>query len=383
MKPLENIIVLEFCQFLAGPSAGLRLADLGARVIKVERPDTGDNCRKLAIKDLYEDDDSLLFHTINRNKESYSANLKSPADIKKVKKLIEKADILTHNFRPGVMEKLGLDYETVKEINPKIVYAVITGYGNKGPWRTKPGQDLLIQSLSGLTWLTGDRGDPPIPFGLSIADLMSGTHLAQGILAALINRNKRNTGALIEVNLLASLIDFQFEVITTYLNDGGQDPVRMLKSNAHAYLSAPYGVYETKDGYIAIAMEKVDFLGALIDCTEIIKYKDSREWFAHRDEIIASLSKTLRQKNTREWLRILEPANIWCSSVYDYEKLIDSEAYKILQMEQDIQLESGRSVKTTRCPIRIDGARLFAKKRAPVLGAHTDSIDKEFDLLSI
>lgn len=156
MRPLENITVLEFCQYMSGPSAGLRLADLGARVIKIERPVTGESGRQLSVKNLFLDNSSLLFHTINRNKESYTADLKSPEGIKKIHKLIGNADVLIHNFRPGVMEKLHLGYDAVKRINPGIIYGAITGYGDSGPWEKKPGQDLLIQSLSGLAWLPGN-----------------------------------------------------------------------------------------------------------------------------------------------------------------------------------------------------------------------------------
>src|SRR5216683_1755195 len=168
-RPLEGLVVLEFSQYLAGPYAGLRLADLGARVIKIERPGTGDAGRQLATKNLFADGDSLIFHTINRNKESYAANLKDGADLEKVKRLIARADVMTHNFRPGVMEKIGLDYQNVRALNPRLVYGVVTGYGKDGPWKDKPGQDLLAQSVSGLTWLTGNSGDPPVPFGLATA----------------------------------------------------------------------------------------------------------------------------------------------------------------------------------------------------------------------
>ena len=137
--PLQGLVVLEFSQYLSGPSAGLRLADLGARVIKIERPKTGDAGRKLVIKNLLVDDSSLLFHTVNRNKESFTADLKDANDMELVKKLITKADVLIHNFRPGVMQKTGLDYASVKEINPRLIYAEITGYGKKGPWKNKPG----------------------------------------------------------------------------------------------------------------------------------------------------------------------------------------------------------------------------------------------------
>ena len=186
MKPLEGIVVLEFCQFLAGPSAGLKLADLGARVIKIERPIKGEACRQLSIKDLFVDESSLLFHTINRNKESFAADLKNPDDLAIVKKLIAKADIMTHNFRPGVMDKIGLAYGEALAVNPKIIYGVVSGYGEKGPWSKKPGQDLLVQSLSGLTWLSGKKSQGPVPFGLSVADIMCGNHFVQGILAALL-----------------------------------------------------------------------------------------------------------------------------------------------------------------------------------------------------
>src|SRR5688500_1803270 len=148
--PLKGLVVLEFSQYLSGPSAGLRLADLGARVIKIERPGTGDACRQLSIKNLWSDGNSLLFHTINRNKESFAADLKNPEDLFIIKKFIEEADVVTHNFRPGVMEKVGLSYAAVKQLNPRIIYAEITGYGKHGPWKKRPGQDLLLQSMSGL-----------------------------------------------------------------------------------------------------------------------------------------------------------------------------------------------------------------------------------------
>jgi crotonobetainyl-CoA:carnitine CoA-transferase CaiB-like acyl-CoA transferase len=172
--PLQGVVVLEFGQYLSGPSAGLRLADLGARVIKVERPKGGDACRSLSIKNLWADDNSLLFHTINRNKESFTADFKSPEDKLILEKLISKADVLTHNFRPGVMEAAGLGYDAVQRINRRIVYGAISGYGKDGPWKGLPGQDLLLQSMSGLAFTTGNAADNPVPFGLSIADTLCG-----------------------------------------------------------------------------------------------------------------------------------------------------------------------------------------------------------------
>jgi crotonobetainyl-CoA:carnitine CoA-transferase CaiB-like acyl-CoA transferase len=279
MKPLEGLLVLEFAQFMAAPSAGLKLADLGARVIKIERPVKGEAGRQIAIKNLFIDGDSLVFHTINRNKESYAADLKNPEDLECIKKLIQQADIITHNFRPGVMEKIGLDFEQVKKLNPKVIYAIVTGYGNKGPWANKPGQDLLIQSLSGLTWLSGTKQKGPVPFGLAVADMVCGAHLCQGILAALIRRAKTQTGALVEVSLMESILDVQFEVLTSYLNDGGKLPDRSLvKGNGHAYLSAPYGIYQTADSYITLAMGNLLHLGEVlgIDLSAYSKKEDQK-----------------------------------------------------------------------------------------------------------
>ena len=161
MRPLEGLLVLDLSQFLSGPSAALRLADLGANVIKVERPDKGDLCRQLYISNLELDGDSTLFHTINRNKRSYAADLKNPKHLAKLWKLIERADVLIQNFRPGVIERIGLGFDAVSRVNPRIVYGTVTGYGSEGPWVSLPGQDLLAQSRSGFVWLNGDSGRWP------------------------------------------------------------------------------------------------------------------------------------------------------------------------------------------------------------------------------
>ncbi|UQZ86882.1 Formyl-coenzyme A transferase [Paenibacillus konkukensis] len=378
MRPLEGTVVLEFCQFLSGPSAGLRLADLGARVIKIERPDTGDLCRQLYIGNLDYNGESALFQTINRNKESYSADLKHPGQLQDIKRLIGQADVLIENFRPGTMEKLGLDYESVKAINPRIVYASVTGYGKEGPWRDKPGQDLLVQSLSGLVWLNGDSDQPPLPFGLAVADILAGAHLVQGILACLVRRGRSGEGGLVEVSLLESLLDFQFEVFTTYLNDGGRPPQRSSINGAHAYLGAPYGIYETQDGYIALAMGSVLKLGELLGCRELSAFADPKEWFARRDEIKTILAAHLRSRPTREWLALLESADYWCSDVLTWEQLTEHEAFKALDMLQVTRASGGTAFKTTCCPIRMNGIRLKSPKGAPRVGEDSRKIAAEF-----
>jgi CoA:oxalate CoA-transferase len=373
--PLQGLTVLEFSQYLSGPSAGLRMADLGARVIKIERPQGGDACRQLSIKNLWTDSSSLLFHTINRNKESFAADLKHPEDLFIVKKLIEEVDVVTHNFRPGVMDKIGLDYESVKEINPRIIYAEITGYGKEGPWKNRPGQDLLLQSMSGLVYTSGNADDDPVPFGLAIADIICGAHLVQGILAALIRRHKKGIGALIEVSLLESLLDFQFELLTTYYTSG-ELPQRSNINNGHPLLSAPYGIYATIDGFIAIAMGNLQALASALECDALNAFPQEVS-FSRRDEIKNIISNHLATAHTACWIKKLHAAGLWSMEVLDWRKMKDHEAYKVLQMEQTITTKDGKQMITTRCPIRINGERLSSPIPAPQLGEHNSKIKSE------
>ena len=379
-KPLEGLTVLEFSQFLSGPYAGLRLADLGARVIKIERPEVGDLCRNLYISDTDLEGDSTLFHAINRNKESFAANLKDAKDIELVKKLIEKADIITQNFRPGVIERIGLDYKNVKKINPKIVYGTISGYGSDGPWSSLPGQDLLAQSRTGLVWLNGNGGEAPTPMGLAVADMLAGHTLVEGILAAVIKRFRTDNGSHVETSLVEALLDFQFEVLTTYFNDGNRKPQRSSYNNAHAYLSAPYGIYKTSNGYIAIAMTPLPQLGKLLDLNSIKDLHDQKEWFIKRDEIKKDIGDWIEKQTTEHWLSILEPADIWCAKVLDWETMVKHEGFKILDMVQRIKRDDGLDIETLRCPIKIDGEIFKSSKAAPKIGNDNNSIMKEFGI---
>jgi CoA:oxalate CoA-transferase len=384
VKPLSSLLVVDFSQFLAGPSASLRLADLGARVIKIERPGSGDLCRQLYVSNLSLDGDSTLFHSINRNKQSFAADLKNSDDLARVRKLLTHADVMIQNFRPGVIEKIGLGYEAVRVLNPRLVYGEVSGYGNEGPWRNKPGQDLLVQSLSGLPYLNGDAAQPPVPFGLAVADMMAGAHLVQGILATLLRRSVSGAGGKVEVSLLESILDLQFEVLTTYLNDGGKPPVRSAVNNGHAYLGAPYGIYATANGYLALAMGSVVRLGELLDCPALTRYTDPDSLFDLRDEIKAVLADRLKQGTTEHWLEILEPADVWCSDVLTWDQLFRHEGFKTLAMIQNIDgrvgSKSDSAMRTTRCPIRIDGELLTSSVAAPRVGEHSQNIVEEFDL---
>jgi CoA:oxalate CoA-transferase len=379
-KPLEGTLVIDFSQFLSGPSASLRLADLGARVIKIERPEIGDICRRLYVSNVVLDDDSTTFHAINRNKESFACDLKLESDRSYLRSLVSKADVVLHNFRPGVMERLGFSYNDVKAINPAIIYGVISGYGADGPWSHKPGQDLLLQALTGLTWLSGNADDGPVPMGLSICDMLAGAQLAQGLLACLLRRSLTGAGGLVEVSMLEAILDFQVEALTTYLQDGGEEPKRTATNNAHAYLGAPYGIYATQDGFLALAMGSIVQLGELLQCNGLLNYQDPADWFRYRDEIKAELADHLKTQTTSYWLAALEPADVWCAEVLDWNQLTNHPAYAALDMEQMVYRTNGLAMKTTRVPMRLNGERFASSIASPKLGEHTESIKREFGL---
>jgi len=378
--PLAGLTVLDFSQFLAGPSCALRLADLGADVIKVERPQGGDLCRGLVVADQHFEGDSALFHTINRHKRSFAADLKQPADLAQVRRLVAAADVMIHNFRPGVMERIGLDAASVRALNPRIVYGEVTGYGQAGPWRDKPGQDLLVQSLSGLAWLSGDADGGPVPAGLSLIDLMTGAHLAQGILAALLRRARNGRGAHVEVSLMESALDLQFEPFTAFLNGDRRQPARSAVQHASVHAAAPYGIYPTADGYMAIAMTPLDRLGTLVGCEALARQAgDATTWFTRRDTYKALLRDHLRTASTAHWLALLEPEGVWCAPVQTWPELLSHPGFQALDLVQEIESRSGATMQTTRCPIRIDGRILKSRRGAPALGADTQAIG---DMLS-
>ena len=379
-RPLDGVVVLEFSQFLAGPVAGLRLSDLGARVIKIEKPEVGDLCRYIYLSDTNLSGANSLFHAINRNKESFVADLKNPSDLERIKNLIAKVDIITQNFRPGVIERIGLDYENAKKINPKIVYGSITGYGDKGPWKNLPGQDLLAQSRSGLVWLNGNGDGAPTPMGLAAADMFAGHFLVQGLVAAMFKVLKTGEGSHVQTSLMEATLDFQFEVLTTYLNNGRKKPKRSNYNNAHAYLSAPYGIYKTSDGYISISMTPVPKLGELLKLESIQQYTDQATWFTKRDEIKKLIGDLIVTNTTQNWLDILEPAGVWCSEVLEWDKMIEHEGFKVIDMLQRIKRFDGLDIETLRCPIRFNNEVYKSEIAAPLIGQHTEQISKEFSL---
>ncbi len=379
--PLSGLVVVDMSQFLSGPYCSLRLMDLGARVIKIERPDGGDLSRRLYLSDTEIGGDSTIFHAINRAKESLAIDLKNESDLKALRTLLQSADVVIQNFRPGVIERLGLHYDAVEALNPRLVYASISGYGDEGPWVKRPGQDLLAQSRSGVMWLNGDEDQGPVPFGLAIGDMLAGAAACQGILAALVRRGVTGKGSLVETSLMEALVDFQFEVLTTHLNDGKRLPRRSNFRSAHAYLSAPYGVYAASDGYLSIAMTPIPKLADLLDMPELDPYRDDpTSWFRDRDRIKELIANKIATRTIDEWLAILEPADIWCAKVLNWHELMESDGFKSLDMLQTVTRDDDVSILTTRSPLRVDGNRPKFDRAAPRVGEHSAAIREEFGL---
>ena len=371
--PLKGLRVLDFSQFLAGPVAALRLSDLGADVIKIERPTGGDLCRSMVVNDQTLDGDSLVFHTFNRGKKSVAADLKDPADLDRVRRLVEGADVMIHNFRPGVMERIGLGYKDVASLNPRIVYGAVSGYGTHGPWRDKPGQDLLIQALSGISWLNGDADDGPVPTGFAMLDVATAANLVQGILACLVRRGVTGEGGLVEVDLLSSAIDMTLEQFTCFLNDGHAQPRRHEIGNANPYQPAPYGIYRTADGYLAFAMTPLARVSEILDAPAIADYSQD-EAFQKLNEIKRIVAGIIKTQSTEHWLTVLEAAGVWCAPVLDWSGFSATEGFAALDFVQTIRSSSGAEAQTTRLPLRIDGQTLTSSAAGPLLGADTAAI---------
>jgi crotonobetainyl-CoA:carnitine CoA-transferase CaiB-like acyl-CoA transferase len=373
-KPLDGYIVADFSQLLSGPAATLRLADLGARVIKIEHAERGDLSRSLYGESVPLCGDSAFFQAINRNKESVALDLKSAQGKAQAEAIIKQSDVVIHNFRPGVMDRLGLSFDALRDLNPNIVVGTISGYGNEGPWAKKPGQDLLVQSLSGFVWQTGSDTQGPVPVGLALADMFAGSQLVQGVLAALIS----NQSTLVEVSMLEAMLDFQFEPLTLFYQDGGQPVKRGNVNGAHPLVAAPYGLYKTQSGYLALAMGSISVLATLLGSDELAKFDDPTLWYPQRDEIKQVLVELLKTNTTSHWLSLLEPADIWCAEVLNWEQMVNHPGFKVLNMLQSVTSGNGRAYTTTRCPIRIDDQLLTSLKGAPTLGQHNQKVSEQF-----
>ena len=376
--PLTGITIVDFSQFLAGPYASLRLLDMGARVIKVENPDKGDLCRHLYLSDTNVGGDSTLFHAINRGKESIALDLKSPDGLEAARRMIAQADVVIQNFRPGVMERLGLGPAALRAIKPDVIYGSISGYGNTGSWADLPGQDLLAQARSGIMWLSGNADQGPVPVGLPIADISAGANLAQGLLGALFRHARTGQGAIVETSLLESLLDLQFEFLTTYLNNGGKVPRRTEKGSAHGYLAAPYGVYQTAEGYLALAMTPLETLSDLLALPELALLQiEPKAGFDKKAQIHRILEQVFLTRPASVWEEELGAKGVWCARVLKWHEMLAARNEGVMDMLAPVRKPADGDTQMITTPLRFDGRRSEASRLAPRLNEDGPAILRE------
>jgi crotonobetainyl-CoA:carnitine CoA-transferase CaiB-like acyl-CoA transferase len=375
-QPLEllaGVRILAFTQFLLGPAACQYLADMGADVIKIEPPGRGAWERSWAGADTFLGGVSAFFLLANRNSRSLTLNLKSARGLEVAKKLVETADVIVENFRPGVMDRLGLGYEAVKKINPKIIYAAGSGYGSDGPYAHLPGQDLLIQAISGLGANTGTESQGPTVSAAAVVDQHSATLLAMGILGALVHRNRTGEGQRVEVVMVQAGLDLQSEPVVYHLN--GKEMRRPKTPVADTFHSVPYGFYKTSDGNLAISMAPIKVISEVLGKPkELAQYEDPSIAFTKRDEIRAVLDPFFRERTTNEWVELLRAHDVWCQPVNTMEETFDDVAVKHIAPVLEFDHPQAGHVKVLKHPVRYSSGEATLRRPPPDLGEHTDEL---------
>jgi crotonobetainyl-CoA:carnitine CoA-transferase CaiB-like acyl-CoA transferase len=375
--PLKGLVVADFSQLAQGPWATQMMGDMGAEVIKIEPP-KGDWMRHYAYGNLYPQGESISFISFNRNKRSIALDLKSDEGKQIAKDIIVKADILLENFRPNVMDKLGLGYEEMKKLNPKLVYCSSSGYGSSGPYLKRPGQDLLAQSLSGGPFLNGKKGDLPVVTAVGQADLLTSLFIVQSVLAAIYSRTVTGKGQKIEANLLSSIVGFHIQEVTAYLHKGS-NPERSESGIPNPWIGAPYGLYDTADGYLAIGMSSVRKVAKVIGLAKYDDGKfDSNNIIENRDQIRWDFNAVFKTKTTNEWLELLLADDVWCSQVNSFDEMVEDPQIKHNNMIVEYEHPTVGKVKTTGFPVKFSDTPQKIEKPAPLLNEHAAEILKEY-----
>ena len=373
--PLDGIVVVDFSQLAQGPFATQIMGDLGADIVKVEAP-SGDWMRGYSLQNAYADGMSVSFISYNRNKRSIALDLKCQEGLDIALRLIDQADVVVENFRPGVMDRLGLGYETLAARNPRLVYCASVGYGQDGPYVGRPGQDLLVQSLGGLASLGGRDRDPPTPAGVGIADLAAGLHIVYGVLAALIGRERTGVGQRVDVNMLNTLLALEHQEIASYLYTGQLSP-RAASGLGSAYAGAPLGIYPTADGWLALSMQPLGRLAELLGIDDFDGV-DSSNVIEGRDEIKRRLEDATRKRTTNEWLEHLLAYDVWCAPVNDLDSVVEDP--QVVHNEILISLDHPTfgPIRVVGSPVRFSRAEASVPTLPPELGQHTAAILHDF-----
>jgi crotonobetainyl-CoA:carnitine CoA-transferase CaiB-like acyl-CoA transferase len=377
-QPLTGVKVLELSQIMAGPTCGLMLADLGADVIKVERFPQGDDARRYRRTG----DDGLppSFMMLNRGKRSIALDIKRPEGRAALLKLVAASDVITENFRLGVMERLGLSYETLRDINPALVYCSITGYGRTGPLASRGGFDLILQAFSGLISVTGEEGRDPVKPGVSIADVNAGILAAFGTLAAYIERLRTGRGQRVDTSLLQASMQHMYWYAAAYFSRG---IVPKPAGTAHP-LIAPYQVYVCKDGGLAIGganetnWERVAHVLGHPEWVEDPRFNTPDIRLANRGELEMLINAILSTDTRSAWAARFDAAQVPCGPVQTVGEALDHEQTRSVRMVVDVQSPDGSSMRALGLPVLLSGSSHIAATPAPGVGQNTSDVLREF-----
>tara|TARA_B100001057_G_scaffold413711_2_gene430399 strand:- start:4912 stop:6099 length:1188 start_codon:yes stop_codon:yes gene_type:complete len=370
---LDGIRIVSFNHFLMGPLGIQFLADLGAEVIMIE-PIKGAFQRHWGGSDAKKaGGETTLELVANRNKKSVCLDLKDPDALDIAKKLVMSADVVAENFRPGVMDKLGIGYETLKELNPNVIFASASGFGPDGPYVNRPGQDMIAQSLSGLAWITSKEGEVPRLVGTSAIDHHGAMIFAAGILGALVKKGRTGKGGRVDVNLFSAALNLQAESLVCYFNGNKPECSQQPSHVGSWYHEAPYGIYETADRYIGLSLGNLPLMMEAIGAAGEFQ-AEQNEAYARRDEISKFFADKLKEKTFEKWAEIFESKSIWFTQVNDYEDLAEDPQQLHNGDLVKVKAWTGEEITLVANPVRYDGETAAITLAPQKLGAQTSEV---------
>lgn len=382
MQPLSGVRVIDVTQIMAGPFCTMLLGDMGADVIKIEKPDGGDDIRRSGPP--FVAGDSAAFLNIGRNKRSVVIDIKAPEGAKIVRRLARTADIFVQNLRPGRIEGFGLGYDDLRAVNPSIVYATITGYGRTGPYKDKPGFDLMAQGMSGIMGVTGHPGQPPVKVSVPITDLNAGLFTAFGILAAYVNRLKTGTGQHVDSSLLEAGVAYTFWESAIYFATGSPPGPN---GSAHQ-LSAPYQALPTSDGYLTIGGATQSNWARLcraVGRAELLadpRFTLNADRMANRAALEQTLSETFMTRTTAHWIGVLDRAGVPCGPINDMSQVYADPQVVARDMVVEIDHPTAGAIRNVGIPVKFSETPGTVRRPPPRLGEHTHEVLVEFGYTS-
>ncbi|MEU5622486.1 MULTISPECIES: CoA transferase [Streptomyces] len=375
---LAGYRVLDCSIAMAGPFAAQRLGDLGADVVKVE-PVTGEWQRHAAAGGAAGNRINVSFLSLNRNKRSLAVDLKDPAGKEVLRRLVAGADVFLQNYRPGVADRLGVDYASLAAINPSLVYVSISGYGEDGPYAQRPGQDLLLQAMSGAMLSSGRSGEAPRAAGQYLVDAVTASTAFEGVLAALLHRERTGEGQLVTVNMLDAVTTLQMQELSVH-TVGGLPQTRSAEPHAHVYIRSPYGAFQTSDGYLVLAFPPLKKLGEILGEDSFLSMEDEEHGWTHRDEIFARTAARLLTRPSRHWLDAFAAAGIWAGPVYGYADLVQDPQIRHNGTFVTYDHPTEGSVTVPGFPYRFSATPPRIDRGAPLVGEHTREVLTEAGL---